>query len=363
MDPSGTGGFSLAPTPAPNSLHVQGWRLHVAPGPAPQQLGEVAPDVSAVQGVDEGVDEGVGLTQQEQGVLERAGQVAGAAGGLHGAPHQVGAPGEAEAHEDDEHSPQCLAAAQAGGPCPGAAVPEPPVLHVGDAAHPDVQAEQHQQGRSKDAKADHIEVLALGHVQEPTTTRVVATLEGGQDQRQVPKKEGERPESNKGEDHGCFLQQGGVGEWQRHRQVPVQGDEEQGQDGADARRHAHGHAQQAERLAPVKTMEDIAQRLGDARHAHQQVGGGQVEDVDVAGAWLLPQQLADRHDHQQVGWGDEAAQEGAQHRVQEVHHLPGEKGQKRRPEKQLQCRKTSPGGDVAELEGWDRSVSDPPAVA
>lgn len=125
------------PAPTTHGADAGGHGLHTAPLSAAKQFGEVAADVSAVQGVDERVEEGVGLAQDEQCVLECARQVAGAAGSLHSAPHQVWAPGEPKANEDKEHSAQCLEVAQAGteGPGLGTGVRQPCVLCIGNAAH------------------------------------------------------------------------------------------------------------------------------------------------------------------------------------------------------------------------------------
>lgn len=54
-----------APVPAPHGSDIGSQGLHSVPCPAFEQLREVASDVFAVQGIDEGVDEGVGLAQQE----------------------------------------------------------------------------------------------------------------------------------------------------------------------------------------------------------------------------------------------------------------------------------------------------------
>jgi len=123
----GASGRPLPQLPTAWTCRIRGFTLALRA--ASEQLCEVAPDVFAAQGTDEGVDEGVGLPRQLSGILARAWP--GCRRPARCCPPRR-APGEADAEEDDEHGPQSLEVVLVG--------TELRVLPAGDAAHQDAQA-------------------------------------------------------------------------------------------------------------------------------------------------------------------------------------------------------------------------------
>lgn len=210
-----------------------------------------------------------------------------------------------------------------GSVCAWAGVLNPLVVQIGDPPHEDMQTDQGQQSRDENAKADDIQVVTLGGRQDPTVVCKVWLLQGFENQRQVPHQERYGPQDDERENDRSLSHEGGVIQGQLHCQAPVKRNQEQGENGANARCDGQTDPEETKDQVCVKEfISGIVKSFPNAHHPNQKISSCQVKNENVVPAWFLLPQLVDDYDHQQIGRGDEDTQDGMGYCIYNAGHPP-----------------------------------------